>query len=139
MNTAEIIVMLICGGSFSALIGSLVGAAILRAAAKRVEDLELPFGGAYATTLFTYLIYLMIAVPVAVAVDATDPGLAARVGLHACWMIVAFLIQSGMVSICHGVSCAKGARIAGWMWSIWLLFAVVIVAIGFMASLFMSR
>lgn len=129
---------LLCGMVFSASIGSLIGSIILRAAAKWAENLDFPFGEAYATVLFTFLINIAIGVPIGFIVGASGGGRSAELAMQAFLLPVGFLVQSGMISSRHNLPFAKGLKIAGFMYLISLLICVVLGGVAF-ALLYAGR
>lgn len=112
-------------GVFVALIGSLIGAIFLRAAAKWAENLEFPFGAAYTTVLLTCLINLAIGLTLGLVLDACDAGKGAELAMLVILLPMGFLIQSCMISDRHNLPLAKGLKIAGFMLLINLLIGIV--------------
>lgn len=101
----------------------LLGAVVLRATAKRTENLDLPFwptmGTVMVYSLANFGLGLIVAMLVGLAESAAKQtllkGIAVPVGL---------LFQSAIISGRHHVTLAKGIKISVFMW-------LVIVVIGF--------
>jgi hypothetical protein len=124
---------------FLVVIGSLIGAVILRAAAKWAENLEFPFGAAYTTVLLTHLINFAIGLPIGFVLGASGAGKGAELAMQVILLPVGFLIQSAMISSRHNLPFAKGAKIAGFMLLIGLLIVVVVYGIAFVVIMATSR
>jgi len=106
-------------------LAALAGAVILRAAAKWVASIELPFGKAYTTTLIAYLLTLGVEFLVGFIVGflsttgiSTDMDFSSPV-IRTILIPANFLVQAGVVRWRLSVTCRKA-----------LLISLVMVAIG---------
>ena len=89
---------MLIGMLFGIAVMSLVGAVILRAAAKWVEKLDVPFGNAYVTMLLAAIVNGLLGFVIGLAVGA---GTQSREAVNAASLLmwpIGFCIQSGFVS-----------------------------------------
>jgi len=107
-------------------IGSLISAVILRAAAKWVEDLEIPYGEAYVTMLLSGVVNLIMGALVGFAVGFGTGSINAVQAAALLLVPVGFLIQSGFISSRHEVSFGSGFLISLLMIGIGLAIGLII-------------
>jgi|HubBroStandDraft_6_1064221.scaffolds.fasta_scaffold399626_2 hypothetical protein len=114
-----------------AIVGSLVGAILLRAGAEFAENLQIKFGDAFLTVFLASLANGAVAVLIGVAYGAASPPAEFRRVAFICCYPLSFLIQSVIISARHNLSFWKGLRISFYIALIWvvLLIAVAIVVI----------
>jgi hypothetical protein len=112
-------------------IGALVGAVILRAAAKWAEKMEIPFWSAVGTVLVYTLADLAIGMVVALLAGVMGDKPKHSM-VHGLVGPVAFLLQSAVISGRHNVTFGKGIKISIFMWLVTLLIglAVAIITVG---------
>jgi hypothetical protein len=109
------------------LIGSLIGAVLLRAAAKWVARLDVPFGKAYWTVYIAYICNFALAHLLGSAVAYDTNSIGAVNVLQVIVLPVGFLIQSGIISSRLELSFGKGCLISITM--IGIALAIVLAAV----------
>jgi hypothetical protein len=112
-------------------IGVLLGAVILRAAAKWAEKMDLPFWSSVGTVFIYSLASCAIGSVVALLVGEMGDGPRQRM-LEGLVAPAGFLVQSAVISGRHKLSFGKGIKISIFMWLVTLLIgiAVAVVTIG---------
>jgi hypothetical protein len=115
-------------------LGVLVGAVILRAAAKWAEKLDLPFWSSAETVLIYTLGGCALGFGVALLAGVMGEGPKHRM-LEGLVAPAGFLLQSAVISGRHKLSFGKGIKISIFMWLVSLLIGigVAVVTIGLMA------
>lgn len=122
-NPAPVLAIYFVVMIFQVLIGSLIGAIFLRAAAQLANRMEIPFGKAYGTVAISMIIQILIAFPVGFVLGATgmDRGMLQAVTLS--FVLFGILINAGVISSRHELTYMKAFKIAMVMF---LLAAVII-------------
>ena len=114
-------------------IWSLIGAVILRAAAKWVQKLEVGFGNAYVTVLLSAIANLVLGAIVGFGVGAATQSMDAVNAVSLLMMPVGFLIQSGIISsrlqIPFGRGCLVSLAMIGVAIGIFLVVGIVVFII----------
>lgn len=106
--------LIILGGPlFAVVIGSLVSAVVLRAAAKWVQNLDVPYGQAYITVLLPGLITVILC-PILLAAlhSATQLMEAANPAALLLMVPVGFLILSGFISLLLEIPFSRACLVA---------------------------
>jgi len=136
MVSHETVVTVVCfvGGLVGLFIGVLVGAVILRAAAKWAEKLDLPFWSSVATVLIYSLGGCAIGFVAALLAGVMGDGPKHQM-LEGLVAPAGFLLQSAVISGRHKLSFGKGIKISIFMWLVTLLtgIAVAVVTIGLLS------
>jgi hypothetical protein len=120
-------------GLIALLIGLLIAAVVLRAAAQWVASIDVEFWYAYATLFIAWLINLGVGLPLGLIVGPVAPYIASPIGF------LGFLVQTGVISWRLSVSFGKALLISLMMVAIWIGILLIGLAVGWYAtSLFVS-
>lgn len=127
------------GALFAGLVGNLLSAIVLRAAAKWAENRELPFGAAYGTMFQAYLVALAMSLPTGFILGASGTSEVVILATQVPLSLVGFLVQSAMISSRHDLPFIKGVKISGFMLLIGLFVVVLAIIPAFFIMLVLSR
>jgi hypothetical protein len=124
---------MIIGQLIGVVIGSLIAAIVLRAAAKWVQKMEVPYGQAYVTVLLANLINVVLGSILGYAVGSATQSMEAVNVASLLMLPVGFLILSGFISsrlqIAFGRACLVSLAMAAIGIGIALIVAIPIVLI----------
>lgn len=116
----------------------LLGALVLRAIAKRTENLDLPFWPSMGTVMVYSLANFGLGLIVAMLVGLAD-GAAKQTLLKGVAVPVGLLFQSAIISGRHHVTLAKGIKISILMWLVILVIALAVAVSTFSLRCVMPR
>jgi hypothetical protein len=125
----QLVPILILGAIAAAIIGGLIGAILLRAAAEFSEKLQIEFGDAFLTVFLGTLANSGIALVIRVALESMAPPPEFRLVALICFYPLAFVIQSVVISRRHNVSLWKGLRISFYIALIWVVIFVAVAIV----------
>ena len=120
-----------------AFIWSLIGAVILRAAAKWVQKLDVGFGNAYVTVLLSVIANLVLGAIIGFSVGAATQSMDAVNAVSLLMMPVGFLIQSGIISSRLQIRFGRGCLVSLAMIGVAIgIFVVVGIVVFIIAKIF---
>jgi hypothetical protein len=131
-QAAATLIGVIIGGLFALVVGSLISAILLRAAAQWMKRLVIPFGSAYVTVLGAGLVNMVIGFGLGVMVGMITGGKpGSLLGLQIAMFLIGFLITAAFISSRHSVTYGDALFIEIGMFLIALAIGVILGVVVF--------